>query len=250
MKKAILSFLSLAASAQMQAQEDKGFLKNSVSVTATPFTAYYWIHPGIKADDEWGGEPTRTQLRAGGTYGLSYHREMSSIFSLHCGLQYAYEEYSYSATLRIDGRQSNLYTINFSQSFLEIPIGLRFYPTHIRQKDDSKKDGLFIQLGVNTDFLLSDHAKQISIIVGDPRFNYSHNNNNSIYTISEERSHKIRYSRSYPVVQVGQVIGTGRYSFFYAGQVQSAAWRQNQNTPHYQFKNFNMGLVLGFTFRF
>ena len=245
MKRVTCIIVFITAAIPLQAQQEKGFQKNAFSVTATPFTAYYWIHPGIIADEEWGSEPKRTQLRMGGTYGLSYHRELHRFFSLHCGLQYTYEEFSYYANLRTGNGTINAYTIRFNQSFLEIPLGLRIYPTHT-SRDNPSKDGLFIQLDINPDFLISEHSKQSATALGDPHFNYQPGTS----TVTEESSANVCFYRVYAVAQIGQVIGSNRFSFFYAGRLQTTPFFQAKDTQQYRFMNCSAGLVIGVTCRF
>lgn len=220
----------------ISAQEKK--LKHTVGVFASPVTLSYWIYP-YTINDEWSNNSDHLKISFGTPYGISYQYRISNDFGLHCAASYAYEAVQFFAVTREKGNVN----IDYHMHYLEVPVGVRFYPSHII--DEDRNGGFFLELNGTFDFVAKEDTKTITSEFYDPRYNYPAY---TPATTTITKSDQLRLHRISPAFMVGNEIGKKHFCFMYAAKLQIPAV-QRENAQEY-FKNIQTSLVLGFNYRF
>ncbi len=216
------------------------YRRNSIGVTGTVVDVYYWI-PGVDANTEWSDGPKTYKVKAGLPAGITYQYRLFYAFTLQTGIQYAKENYEINNVYTFD---RGILNVNYAISYLKIPINIRFYPNHL---DTKRRGGFFLQLGASVDFITKADVKSTSTYTGDPHFNYP--SSTYVTTRNELHSRKLQYNKVTPMFMIGNEIGENRFSFFYAGALQSPGIDQFHNTQEF-FMNIQASLVVGFNYRF
>ena len=217
--------------------------KNSIGVFASPAEFTFWTY-NMSANQEWSSDPKRLNASPFKPLGLAYQYKLNYLLKLQCEVAYDKEQFLYSAIVG----EENMY-INYNVEYLKVPIGIRFYPSHIYNEEAF--GGFFLQLSGSFDFVTKEDIQKETSLFVDPRFPQPPGGiPASPVTTTETHSNQLRLHKICPALSLGYEIARNNFSFFYEGRLEMQSVYQNRNIQEY-FRNRNFSLlILGFSYRF